>query len=76
MKVEEKEQLEAEMKLLNWHKLANETALKAALMKTKQMKEADRREKRNAESLRSKAAWMQRVIEEEQVPDKFLPNQS
>ena len=34
--------LEAEMKLLRWHKLANESALKAALLKAKQMK---RREK-------------------------------
>ncbi|KAJ1455410.1 hypothetical protein M885DRAFT_520349 [Pelagophyceae sp. CCMP2097] len=64
---ESAEQLEAEMKLLNWHKLANETALKAALMKTKQMKTQDRKNQRGAETLKAKAAWMQRVIEEEQA---------
>jgi hypothetical protein len=29
------EEIKQEMKLLNWHKLANEAALKAALIKTK-----------------------------------------
>lgn len=61
----EQEQLQAEMKLLNWHKLANDAALKAALLKTKQMKERDARP-RGAETTRAQAAWMQRVIEEEQ----------
>ena len=61
----EQEQLQAEMKLLNWHKLANDAALKAALLKTKQMKERDARP-RGAETIRAQAAWMQRVIEEEQ----------
>jgi len=35
-------QLEAEMKLLKWHKLANETALQAALLSTKQIKQHDK----------------------------------
>lgn len=61
----EQEQLQAEMKLLNWHKLANDAALKAALLKTKQMKARDARPRAD-ETIRAQAAWMQRVIEEEQ----------
>ena len=34
------EELEQEMKLLHWHKLANEAALKAALIRTKKLKES------------------------------------
>mmetsp|Transcript_8828 Transcript_8828/g.16156 ORF Transcript_8828/g.16156 Transcript_8828/m.16156 type:complete len:100 (+) Transcript_8828:215-514(+) len=33
--------LEAELKLLRWHKLANESALKAAILKDKQTKRSD-----------------------------------
>ena len=33
------EELEQELKLLHWHKLANEAALKAALIRTKKLKE-------------------------------------
>lgn len=35
--------LEAELKLLRWHKLANESALKAAILKDKQTKRSDNR---------------------------------
>ena len=35
------EELANEMKLLNWHKLANEAALKAALIRTKRLKARD-----------------------------------
>lgn len=62
----ETEALQAEMKLLNWHKLANEAALKAALLKTKQLKQRDAKS-RTSERLRAQASWMQRVIEEEQA---------
>jgi hypothetical protein len=34
--------LEAELKLLRWHKLANESALKAAILKNKQMKRKEK----------------------------------
>lgn len=34
--------LETELKLLRWHKLANESSLKAAILKDKQMKRSDR----------------------------------
>ena len=37
----ETEKIKAEMKLLHWHKLANDAALKAALLKTKTMKAKD-----------------------------------
>ncbi len=33
--------LEAEMKLLHWHKLANETAIQTALMRTKAIREEE-----------------------------------
>ena len=36
------DELEQEMKLLHWHKLANEAALKAALIRTKKLKEQAR----------------------------------
>ncbi|CAK4515346.1 unnamed protein product [Aphanomyces euteiches] len=38
------EEIKQEMKLLNWHKLANEAALKAALIKTKKLKREDARQ--------------------------------
>ena len=37
------DELAQEMKLLNWHKLANEAALKAALISTKKMKTTEKR---------------------------------
>ncbi|CAM9225406.1 unnamed protein product [Chrysoparadoxa australica] len=62
-----KEELNAEMKLLHWHKLANEAALKAALMKTKKVKSAQRTAPHptNQLSMEGRAAWMQQVIDEE-----------
>jgi len=70
------EQLEQEMKLLHWHKLANEAALKAALIRTKRLRQKDRRVSHKPMSA-EKAAWMQRVVEEEQmkpleVTDDFI----
>ena len=35
--------LEAEVKLLNWHKIANETAIQTALMRTKMIREEENR---------------------------------
>jgi hypothetical protein len=62
-----KEQLEAEIKLLDWHKLANEAALKAALIRTKNLRKVDREEMgKKTNSLQEKKAWMTQVIEEEQ----------
>lgn len=60
-------ELEAEMKLLRWHKLANEAALKAALIRTKKLKDTDRRNPMAQQaSLAEKAEWMHQIIEEEQ----------
>lgn len=65
--------LRAEMKLLNWHKLANEAALRAALLKTKKMKAEGGRGVRPAPApttlampLAEKTSWMRQIIEEEQ----------
>lgn len=65
----ETEVLQAEMKLLNWHKLANDAALKAALMKTKELKDGEKGRMGSPldDNLRAQAHWMQRVIEEEQA---------
>jgi len=67
------EELQAEMKLLNWHKLANEAALKAALLRTKSLRDTETKvgvQSGNsgspANNLQEKAAWMAQVIEEEQ----------
>lgn len=65
--------LRAEIKLLHWHKLANEAALKAALLKTKKVKMQGGANARPvpatttlAMPIEEKAAWMQQIIEEEQ----------
>jgi len=59
------DQLEQELKLLHWHKLANEAALKAALIRTKKLKEQDSG-RAVVETRKEKAQWMQQIIEEEQ----------
>jgi len=58
-------ELEQEMKLLKWHKLANDAALKAALIKTKRLKNKETKTKGNLRQM-ERAAWMQQVIQEEQ----------
>lgn len=65
--------LRAEIKLLHWHKLANEAALKAALLKTKKIKARGGGTSRPVPAMtmlsmptKERAAWMQQVIEEEQ----------
>eukprot|EP00592_Proboscia_alata_P003457 CAMPEP_0194370206 /NCGR_PEP_ID=MMETSP0174-20130528/18486_1 /TAXON_ID=216777 /ORGANISM="Proboscia alata, Strain PI-D3" /LENGTH=561 /DNA_ID=CAMNT_0039147515 /DNA_START=90 /DNA_END=1775 /DNA_ORIENTATION=+ len=59
--------LEAEMKLLNWHKLANESALQAALIRTKSIRRSDLASAPHSErAVRSeRAEQLQRVMEEE-----------
>lgn len=65
--------LRAEIKLLHWHKLANEAALKAALLKTKKVKARGGGTSRPVPAMTTlsmpteeRAAWMHQVIEEEQ----------
>lgn len=60
------EQLEHEMKLLNWHKLANEAALKAAIIRTKNLKQHDRLQVQRDRN-RERASWMEQIIREEQM---------
>jgi hypothetical protein len=72
-------ELEQEMKLLHWHKLANEAALKAALIRTKKLKAASNNPLAAVESRRERAQWMQQIIEEEQnkpleVNEDFILN--
>lgn len=58
-------ELEQEMRLLKWHKVANAAALKAALIRTKKLRSTSKEELRK-QMLREKALWMRQVIEEEQ----------
>ena len=60
------EELEQELKLLHWHKLANEAALKAALIRTKKLKEQDSG-RAVVETRKEMAQRMQQIIEEEQA---------
>lgn len=69
-------EIEEEMKLLRWHKMANESALKAAIIRTKKMKQRNKDEVAR-ERNREKALWMQQVVEEEnaktlEVTDEFI----
>jgi hypothetical protein len=58
--------LEQEMKLLHWHKLANDAALKAALIRNKKLKQKDHKGAQRQQQQRERAAWMAQVIQEEQ----------
>jgi hypothetical protein len=64
-KLSQLEELEQEMKLLHWHKLANEAALKAALIRTKKLKAVEQEEAAR-EALRERAEWMTQIVEDEQ----------
>ncbi|KAG7382077.1 hypothetical protein PHYPSEUDO_005343 [Phytophthora pseudosyringae] len=79
--VSQAEELQQEMKLLNWHKLANEAALKAAIIKTSKIKQED---SQFASALtqgerEERAQRAQQIIEEEklkplQVNTEFFRN--
>ncbi|KAI9980707.1 hypothetical protein PInf_010026 [Phytophthora infestans] len=69
MSISQTEELQQEMKLLNWHKLANEAALKAAIIKTNKIKQED---SQFASALtqgerEERAQRAQQIIEEEQL---------
>lgn len=59
-------QLEREMKLLSWHKLANEAALKAAIIRTKKLKRHDKFSLQQQQR-KERSAWMEQIIREEQM---------
>lgn len=70
------EEIQQEMKLLHWHKLANEAALKAALIRTRKLRTVDRSQKR-VDSPREVTKWIRQVaLDEEmkplQVDDEFI----
>jgi hypothetical protein len=58
------DKLKAELKLLEWHKLANDAAIKAAIMQTKQMKGE---ESSGPSFIAEDATWIRRVINNEQT---------
>lgn len=60
-----KEKIESELKLLEWHKLANDAALKAALLQTKNLKEIV--PEKNPSHTTEDARWMRKVVETEHV---------
>lgn len=57
-----KQKLEAELKLLDWHKLANDSAIKAAIMQTKTLKETT---PMKSDDYTHNAKWMKHVIDDE-----------
>ena len=63
------EDLESEMKLLQWHKLANESALQSALMRTRTIREEEARKEMARIKLRrtKKKERLKRVLEEEEA---------
>jgi len=73
-KMSQMEELEQEMKLLHWHKLANEAALKAALIRTRKLRKAEGEEARR-EALQERAEWMQQIIEDEQAKPLEVDNE-
>ena len=54
------------MKLLSWHKLANEAALKAAIIRTKKLKRNDQVSLQQQQR-KERSAWMEQIIREEQM---------
>jgi hypothetical protein len=60
-----KEKINEELKLLEWHKMANDAAIKAALMQNKQLKDAVP----DVAPLHSEddARWMRKVVQEEHI---------
>jgi hypothetical protein len=73
-KLSQMEELEQEMKLLHWHKLANEAALKAALIRTRKLKKVEGEDARR-EALQERAEWMQQIIEDEQAKPLEVDNE-
>ena len=59
------DKIESELKLLEWHKLANDAALKAALMQTKSLREDVPQVK--PKHVADDARWIKKVIEEEHL---------
>lgn len=68
--------LDAEMKLLRWHKLANESALQAALLRTRQAGRNDKMKRPATEraARRHKSDRMRRVVEEEHAKPLQVSN--
>jgi hypothetical protein len=62
--------LEAEMKLLQWHKLANESALKAAIIKNKALKRKEKSMLRLPFDLK-----LNKVIQEERSKELVVANE-
>lgn len=61
-----KMQLEQELKLLHWHKLANEASLKAAIIRSKRVRGKDRdRGELMTQRQREKAVWLRQIIQDE-----------
>eukprot|EP01041_Mallomonas_annulata_P009140 gene9140-18942_t len=57
------DKIKAELKLLEWHKLANDSAIKAAILQTKMLKEDN--EVRQSPDQVETSKWMKHVIDDE-----------
>ena len=60
-----KEKIEEELKLLEWHKMANDAAIKASLMQNKQLRESEPHA--IPAHTDDDAKWMKKVIQQEHI---------
>jgi hypothetical protein len=61
-----KEKLKEELKILEWHKMANDAAIKAALLQTKSVREAQPINL-TAKHKEEDTKWIKAVIQQEHV---------
>jgi hypothetical protein len=61
-----KEKLQAELKILEWHKMANNAAIKSALLQTKSLK-VSQPQKPAAQHSEDDAKWIKKVIQQEHI---------
>mmetsp|Transcript_20506 Transcript_20506/g.22277 ORF Transcript_20506/g.22277 Transcript_20506/m.22277 type:complete len:545 (+) Transcript_20506:198-1832(+) len=63
-----KEKLQAELQLLEWHKMANAAAIKGALLQTKSLKQQTRDQPKVAPfQAEEDSKWIKRVIQQEHI---------
>eukprot|EP01031_Cornospumella_fuschlensis_P037461 gene37461-45493_t len=65
-----KEKLQAELQLLEWHKMANNAAIKGALLQTKTLRQESSNSSRHppqASSLKEDSRWIKTVIQQEHL---------
>eukprot|EP01033_Poteriospumella_lacustris_P001599 gene1599-1162_t len=61
-----KEKLQAELKILEWHKMANNAAIKSALLQTKSLK-APQPQKPQTQQSEDDSKWIKKLIQQEHI---------